>query len=668
MTFVSAGRRSVLLMVAAMSALVMVLPSGLRSATAQTSTGTSSLTMVRQTPFVGPTGTFRIELATRGLPAGARIALTVYAQVPTRARLDRALLGDGLGPTVATTPQIAAPAPSGAVGIDLPISPVWPAPTGGAVLSNAGVYPVVVEVTGADGRSLDRLFTQIVRLPADGDRTSALSVGTIVTVEAEPTVAYDGELTLSTADAERARGVLAAVADPAAPALTLAPTPFVLTELKGSVAAVSTALAGRPVLATPWVPIDPGSLLAGGQGSLVVDEYRLGIETLTSTLRVTPDTSIAVIDGATSPQALDLTLDRGARAVVLGSSQVRSPVDGGALTQQFAIAAADGRRVAAMAADDIAAVPFAFVADPILAAHRALGSLAMVHFEQPEPGRGVALALPARTSPLALAEFLRGLALSDGSGSGSIGAAVLAPTTLASLFATTSTATDRNGPILRPWTAEDPPALGTYGAALEQARWDLRGARSLLPDAPGLVEPIDRTILASAARSLSTDARLTVLAGAERSIRSLSGSITMPSTQSVNLTSRSGDIPLSIDNSLPGEAHVRVTLSSPKLDFPDGPTLDLVLAPGSTRASIRVTARASGAFPMQVSIASADGILPVTSSRVDVRSTAISGWGLVLSVGAGLFLAVWWIRHFRHTRRARSLVDVESSANPDEVI
>jgi len=77
MTFVSAGRRSVLLMVAAMSALVMVLPSGLRSATAQTSTGTSSLTMVRQTPFVGPTGTFRIELATRGLPAGARIALTV---------------------------------------------------------------------------------------------------------------------------------------------------------------------------------------------------------------------------------------------------------------------------------------------------------------------------------------------------------------------------------------------------------------------------------------------------------------------------------------------------------------------------------------------------------------------------------------------------------------
>lgn len=668
MTVVSAGRRSVLLIVFAMSVLVAVLPLGLRSATAQTSTGASTLTLVRQTPFVGPTGTFRIELATRGLPAGARINLTVYTQVPTRARLERALLGEALGPTVASTPPIAVPTPTGTIGLDLPISAVWPAPTGGAVLSNAGVYPAVVEVTGSDGRAIDRLFTQIIRLPAGGDRTSALSVGTIITVEAEPTVAYDGELTLSTIDAERARGVLASVADPSAPPFTLAPTPFVLTELTGSVAAVSSALASRPVLAMPWVPIDSGSLLAGGQGSMVVDEYRLGMETLTSTLRSSPDTSIAVIDGATSPQALDLTLDRGARAVVLGSSQVRSNGDGNALTQQFAIAAADGRRVAAMAADDIAAVPFAFVADPVLAAHRSLGSLAMVHFEQPGPGRGVALALPARTSPLALAEFLRGLNQSDGSGSGSIGAAVLAPTTLAGLFATTSTATDRNGPVLRPWSADGPSDLGAYGAAVEQARWDLRGARSLLPDAPGLVEPIERTILASAARSLSTDARLTVLAGAERSIRSLSASITMPSSQSVNLTSRSGDIPLSIDNSLPNAAHVRVTLSSPKLDFPDGPTLDLVLAPGSTRTSIRVTTRASGAFPMQVSIASADGILPVTGSRVDVRSTAISGWGLVLSIGAGLFLAVWWIRHFRHTRRARSLIDVESPATPDEVI
>lgn len=653
------------LVLAAVVVAVSIVPLSRYSATAQTTPGGASLTMIRQTPFVGPTGTFRIELTTRGASAGARVGLTVYTQVPSRARLDRAMTGDSLGPAVATTAPVTAPTPSGVVAIDLPISPIWPAPAGGAVLSNAGVYPVAVELTGADGRRIDRLFTQIIRLPATDQATAALAVGSIVPIEAEPTVAYDGDLTLSTADAERARGVLGAVTDPASPPLTVAATPFVLSELAGSVASVSAALSSRPVLAAPWVPIDAGSLFAAGQGSMVVDEYRVGTEALTAAVGTAPETSVAVIDGATSPRALDLALDRGARAVVLGSGQVRAAGDDtSALTQQFVITAADGRRVPAMAADDLAAVPLAFIADPVLAAHRALGSLAMVHFEQPEARRGVALALPARTSAVAVAEFLRGLTQRDGSGSGSLGAAVLAPTTLPELFATTSTVSDRNGPVVRSWTFDEPTDLGAYGPALEQARWDLRGARSMLPDAPGLIEPIDRTILASAARSMSTDARLTVLAGTQRSIRSLTGSITMPASQSVNLTSRTGDIPLSIDNSLPNEAHVRVTLSSPKLDFPDGSTLELVVPPGSTRTSIRVTARASGAFPMQVSIASVDGILPVTTSRVDVRSTAISGWGLVLSIGAGLFLAVWWIRHFRHTRRARSLVDVEAQGTP----
>ncbi|MFM8862644.1 MAG: DUF6049 family protein [Acidimicrobiia bacterium] len=661
------SRRPTRVLAAALLAIVAVLPLSLHSATAQTApptSATSTLSLLRQTPFVGPSGTFRIELAARGAPAGARVGLTVYTQVPSRARLERALAGEVPGPAVATTPPVIVTGATGNVNIDLPITPIWPAPAGGAVLSNAGVYPVMVEMTGADGRRIERLFTQIVRLPAVDAPTSPLAVGSIITIEAEPTVAYDGDLTLSTADAERARGLLNAVADPTAPPLTLAPTPFVLSELAGSVASVSTALASRPILATPWVPIDAGSLVAAGQGSMVTDQYRMGVESLVSTLGTSPESSVAVIDGSTSPAALDLALDRGARSVVLGSSQVRSPGEGGPLTQQFLIASADGRRVPAMAADDLAAVPFACVADPVLAAHRALGSLAMVHFEQPEAGRGVALALPARTSPLALAEFLRGLTQRDGAGSGSAGAAVLNPTTLAALFSTTSFVTDRSGPVVRAWTSDNPIELGAYGPALEQARWDLRGTRSMLPEAPTLVEPIDRTILSSAARSFSTDARLTVLAGAERSIRSLSGSITMPATQSVNLTSRTGDIPLSIDNSLSGAAHVRVTLSSPKLDFPDGPSIDLVLPPGSTRASIRVTTRASGAFPMQVSIASVDGILPVAASRVDVRSTAISGWGLVLSLGAGLFLAGWWIRHFRDARRARSLVDIETSTSP----
>jgi len=39
-----------------------------------------------------------------------------------------------------------------------------------------------------------------------------------------------------------------------------------------------------------------------------------------------------------------------------------------------------------------------------------------------------------------------------------------------------------------------------------------------------------------------------------------------------------------------------------------------------------------------------------------VRSTAVSGVGLVLSIGAGLFLVVWWARHWHRTRRSARLI------------
>jgi hypothetical protein len=46
-------------------------------------------------------------------------------------------------------------------------------------------------------------------------------------------------------------------------------------------------------------------------------------------------------------------------------------------------------------------------------------------------------------------------------------------------------------------------------------------------------------------------------------------------------------------------------------------------------------------------------------TRFDIRSTAVSGVGVVLSIGAGLFLAIWWARHWRKTRRSRRLVPPE---------
>ena len=81
-----------------------------------------------------------------------------------------------------------------------------------------------------------------------------------------------------------------------------------------------------------------------------------------------------------------------------------------------------------------------------------------------------------------------------------------------------------------------------------------------------------------------------------------------------------------------------------------------------------MVARASGAFPLRITVTSPDGVLTVGRAQVTVRSTAVSGVGVVLSVGALLVLVVWWARHWRSVRRNRRLVDPEAPVpgDPDE--
>jgi hypothetical protein len=71
---------------------------------------------------------------------------------------------------------------------------------------------------------------------------------------------------------------------------------------------------------------------------------------------------------------------------------------------------------------------------------------------------------------------------------------------------------------------------------------------------------------------------------------------------------------------------------------------------------VHVRVRASGAFPLEVTVRSPDKTLTISTTRFTVRSTAVSGLGLVLTIVAGLFLLLWWGRHFRDGRRARRLV------------
>ena len=237
---------------------------------------------------------------------------------------------------------------------------------------------------------------------------------------------------------------------------------------------------------------------------------------------------------------------------------------------------------------------------------------------------------------------------------------MLSPVTLGDLFQVTATANatgSRTAPLVRTYEADPPADLGGYPANLRGARVALDGLRSLVPGAGEVTDPIARTLWSSGARSLDADGRDAMVGSAERSITAVTDEIVVAPEQVVTLTSSSGEVPLNLENRLPYEARVRIVLTSAKLDFPEGSVIEQTIpAAQTTTIRLPVEIRASGAFPLTVDITSANGDLPVATTRYTVRSTAISGIGLILSIGAGLFLLVWWARHFRTSRRARKLV------------
>ena len=96
-------------------------------------------------------------------------------------------------------------------------------------------------------------------------------------------------------------------------------------------------------------------------------------------------------------------------------------------------------------------------------------------------------------------------------------------------------------------------------------------------------------------------------------------------------------------------------LRSPKLEFPDGATIDQLLTEETPASTSCAGARVRAPSRSTSTSARPDGS-SAGHDRYTVRSTAVSGVGLVLSVGAGLFLMVWWARHWRRTRRSPKLV------------
>jgi hypothetical protein len=443
-----------------------------------------------------------------------------------------------------------------------------------------------------------------------------------------------------------------------------------------------------------------------------------GLSVLAGVFGSTPSSRTWVLNGPVDAATLRVLASRGAKQFILPDADL-SALPSVARTTTFALPTqllGTGASTTVYGADVGLTADFSNPGGPVLAADQLLAEMAMIQLETPGLTRGVAVLPPVGWSvdPTFVDTLLSGLeghpllspvtaagifgavpvasversvslvsgSLPTGSGpSGSLpsgsaagppgsGNATGSPSTTATGSSSGSTTTTvSSGPV-----ADAASQLGADADSIRSARELLSGLAAVLPQAAQQSKALGRDLLTAESSELTEAQRQTLLGLIFTANDRVTSLITLPRSSSITLTSTRGQLPLTVLSAPSLHARVELRLSSQRLIFhlsasPDGkcriptPTsevCDLTLTTQNTTLKVPVETRSSGVFPLDVSLWSPDGSQLLASDRDTVRSTAVSGVGIVLIAVALISLAIWWGRDLRHGRRARQLVPAPS--------
>jgi hypothetical protein len=646
-------------------ALLVLLAVALGPGAAAAGRQDASVELASQTPTVEAGGVFALGIVAEGASPGASLRVTVHDRVRSRSELGTSSEGEGLRRALHTASAPLDALPTGADGARQVVVSLAASASAGQAVNEPGVYPVSVDLLDGDDRSVASLVTHLVLRPPASQATPPLGVAVLASIGAAPQP--DGEVPLADADLARALGLVDALAAAPDVAATLAITPDTLAGLVLAGTPEATALveglraiaATRPALALPYVDTSPDALVDADLDDELEEQLDRGGATLADVLGIAPTEAAWLAGPDLGAEGLDLLRSIGVRRAVVAPSQIERASDGVlSLARPFELAPPRGERnrdeededdaVQALVTDTRLGAALAGDEEPALLASHVLADLAALWFEQPGTARAVVVPIGTDVDPAAVRAVLDGLRTS----------ALFRPVALDDAFSEAAPLLDRAGDPVR--RALDPEDVSRISGAVAE---DIEALRDLQPSVEEMVGPdaaslaaLDAHLLRAEAAGLTGEERRVELDGARGAVDDVVDAVNTPETVTITLTAREGTVPLTIRNETGAPVDVRVRLRSPKLELPEGDTFSLTLARPTNRLDIPVRTRASGSFPFDVEVTSPDGRLALATTRYSVRSTAVSGVGLVLSIGAGAFLILWWARHWREHRRATKLV------------
>jgi len=612
----------------------------------------ADITLVAQTTWVGAGGEFELQLKPPSAVTPAQLAelelsVAVHPAISTRTAFARSLAER---PPTSPLSVISTPVPAlqtaengvlqTRIGIRDPAAPRDPARV---VLRAAGVYPVVVELRPPGGGAVrGRLHTHLlfVPTPPDGPR---LGVTFIAPIARPPALRPDGTVRFAD-DAAKSFATLASTLAETPSGVVLDPNPETVAALarssneqhRAALAQLRALAGGRPVVSTSsFVPVARAAYtgVAGLEALQTLDER--GRTVVETAFEAPVDARITIARAGVDEAHLP---DVGIDARVVVPEELLAPVEERVtLANAIRLRRGTGRGAGALPAvlaDTELGEHFDADRPPVLAAHHLLADLATIYFDNPGRRRSIVV-MPGRSTRLRseqVGAFLAGVRASP----------LLGLVDLDEQFA----AAAGRAPVrtlAAPRGEPRPPDLGAL-------RGSVTSLSLTFPDDPARVTSFsDRALITQ-----STDLR-----GRQRSayLRQLRGAINaegrqfrLPRRAAARLTARTGRIPITVNSEARYPARVLLEVASDKLRFPGGATRQLVLSRRNTTAQIGVATQGSGTFPLRVVLKTPDGKLVLAESRFTVQSTAVSGVGVFLSIGALFVLAGWWIRHNRRHR------------------
>jgi hypothetical protein len=497
-----------------------------------------------------------------------------------------------------------------------------------ALLREPGVYPVTLELRDADG-PLASVRTHLVRLPVE---TSD--------IDQEPPIPLSIVLAISTAEGLSVADVVALLNEHPTMPLTVLLGPGVINRLEDdpeATAALVSALAERPVLATPTIDLDPSALAEIGQSALFLDAARTDRNRLRQ-LGLRPATAIGLLEAPLTTDGVAVVEQLGWEAVLdVGGQRSTSVRLGlGADSQRFTIIRPDAELTALLDRS-----PLTSPDDGSFRANQVLARLALrgVGSEEAVVLGGPALGLDAKD---ALAAVLRALTRPGGPRPVSLGTVPGGPS---------------ERPAERP--AQDLRSVADQVAELQARLVTFEGfaqggdpdgdpafpapptpALAMTDDATGATDG-DQRLVAALTRQRNPADRDRALALLDSQLTRDLGVIELHDPQPVTLAARRAPLPVVLDNNAGETRTVLLRFRSDGLVSPDDGRV-VEIGPGTSSINVDIEARSLGVSPLEVSVWTPDGTTQLAAAQFDVRSTAIPGVGIAVSLVAGAVLALWW--------------------------